>query len=427
MRPRGTNAESYMARSKKIFLNLLALLVVVVGLAAALPFLPLSPLKAEAELSLSRMLGRTVTVNSVKLSILTGPHLTVFGMTAEESPAFGSGAFLQAKEVRADIDVIEYLRNRNLAINALSLESPEINLIKNEHGVWSWTTLGKKAPEQASITAEQHLLSMFSPLNLAKTTLKKITIRNASVKLTDRTGPQPEDTLFKNIELSARLEPAENNNRAIGTLTARSEEQDGADLLKTDLPFELSIDTRAPALSVKGSIGPGPIETRNLRIGDFSIDGEVSGQPIGDLQAAGRLSATDMFINTVNISERVARAIKVNQIGDMTEGTRVANLETDVHLSNGLFTTAGLRIQQLDGLGDATAQSGSFRLESALNVNYSAVITLSADSTSRVKSASSMLGLLVTILETNNQLSVPISIVGDVRHPDVQVDASRIF
>jgi len=416
-----------MARSKKIFLNLLLLLLVVVGLAAVVPLLPISPLKAEAELSLSRMLGRRVTVNSVKLSILTGPHLTVAGMTAEESPAFGNGAFLQAREVRADIDVIEYLRNRHLAINALSLESPEMNLIKNEQGVWSWTTLGKEAPEQASRTAGLNLLSIVSPLGLTKSTLKKITINNASVKLTDRTGSQPQETLFTRIDLTSTLAPAGDNSEATGTLTVRSEEQAGADLLKTDLPFDLSIDTRASALSVRGSIGPGPIETSNLRIGDFSINGEVTGQQAGDLKAAGRLSAADMFINTVNISEQVAHAIKVNQIGDMTEGTRVANLETDVHLSNGLFTTAGLRIQQLDGLGDATAQSGSFKLESALKVNYSAVITLSADSTSRVKSASSMLGLLVTILETNNQLSVPISIVGDVRHPDIKVDASRIF
>jgi predicted transcriptional regulator len=38
-----------------------------------------------------------------------------------------------------------------------------------------------------------------------------------------------------------------------------------------------------------------------------------------------------------------------------------------------------------------------------------------------------MIGLLATLLESNNQLSVPVRITGDLRQPEVQVDVSRIF
>lgn len=416
-----------MIRLRRLLLNLVGLILIVIGLAAIVPLLPLTPLKAEVEKSLSRMLGRRVTVRSVKLSVLKGPYLTLTGMIAEESPAFGSDPFLQAEEVRADIGVIEYFRSRHLVIDLLSLESPKINLVKSESGVWSWTTLGKEIPEETSKAASLQALSLLSPFALADSTLKKIIIKDASVKLIDRTESQPQETLFNGIALDARLTPAGDGIHATGNLIARSEEQLEVDLLKTDLPLDLNIDTRAPALSVSGSIGPGPIETKNLSIGNLVIKGEVDAPPAEGLRANGRITADDMFINSVNISEQVARAIKVSPIGDMTEGTRMANLETDVQLSNGLFTTVGLRIQQLDGLGDATAQSGTFKIESALKVNYSAVVTLSTDATSRVKSASPMLGLIVTILETNNQLSVPISIVGDVRKPVIQVDTNRIF
>jgi hypothetical protein len=84
-------------------------------------------------------------------------------------------------------------------------------------------------------------------------------------------------------------------------------------------------------------------------------------------------------------------------------------------------------MQELDGLGDATAPTGSFKIEAALTVNYIATVTLSAEATSRVKSSSTMLGIVVTVLETNNRLSVPININGDVRKPEIQVDVSRIF
>jgi len=123
----------------------------------------------------------------------------------------------------------------------------------------------------------------------------------------------------------------------------------------------------------------------------------------------------------------VARALKVDQIGDMNPGTVVAVLETDFQISQGTVHTSGLRIQQLDGLGDATSPNGNFRIDSALILNYAATVVLTPEATSRVKSLSPALGLVVTILETNNRVSVPINVSGDVRNPEVQVDVSRIF
>ncbi|MFY9573045.1 MAG: hypothetical protein WAV20_16725, partial [Blastocatellia bacterium] len=139
------------------------------------------------------------------------------------------------------------------------------------------------------------------------------------------------------------------------------------------------------------------------------------------------ISATDMFIRTINLSEQVARSLKVDQIGDMTEGTGISSLETDFQIVQGAFNTTALKIQQLDGLGDATSNSGSFQIEAALTVNYTANLNLTPEATSRVKSISPMLGMLVTILETSNRLSVPINIRGDVRKPEIQVDVNRIF
>jgi hypothetical protein len=105
----------------------------------------------------------------------------------------------------------------------------------------------------------------------------------------------------------------------------------------------------------------------------------------------------------------------------------VSTLETDFQFSHSTVNTSGLRIQQLDGLGDATAQNGSFKIESALIVNYAATVNLSSDATSRVKSASPIWGVILTIFESNNRVSVPINISGDVRKPQIQVDVSRIF
>jgi uncharacterized protein involved in outer membrane biogenesis len=371
------------------------------------------------------MLGRKVTIQSARLKMIGGPYLSLNGMTVEETNEFGGGVFLQADQVRANFGVFEFLRSRNLTLDTLTLTSPKIHLIKNEQGVWNWTTLGdqRSANVAAMVSVVLNLLSA----DLSKTSLNGVSILNGSVTLTDRTAAQQQDSRYNKIELNAQMRQSGSNRHATGEMIVRSDETDGTELLKASLPFDLEIAAELP-LNVSGSLGPGPIETRNLSIADFVISGEVSAAS-GSRQLAGKgkISADDMFIPTINISEQVAQALKLEQIGDMSSGSHLAHLETDFQLSKDVITTPGLRIQQLDGLGDASAQSGSFNIESALTVNYAASITLNSNATSRVKSASSMLGILVTILETNNQLSVPISIVGDVRKPQIQVDVSRIF
>lgn len=429
-----------MAKPRGCFLKLLLLIVIVGAAAAAVPLLPLSPLRNAVELKLTETLGRRVTIDSVRLNLLSGPYLTLTGMTAHEDPEFGNGVFLKASEVRADLDVIQYLRTRQIVIDSITLKSPQIDLLKNPNGVWSWTTLGKRPSEQSTVSrlaseavTALSILSLPAGGSLSAPAFRKIKIDSASVKLRDYTGPQPLEVLYKNIGLNASLTPyagddSGGGSQAKGEVVVQSEEDGEADRFKATLPFDLKIDGRgAPVLSVSGSIGPGPIETKNLSIGALAINGEINSNPDTPLTGNGQMSVTDMVIHTVNLSDRVARALKLDQIGDMNSGTAVAGLETDFHISQGTVNTTGLRIQQLDGLGDATVPNGSFRIESALTLNYAATVVLSPEATSRVKTMSPAVGLFVTILETNNRLSVPINVTGDVRNPEVQVDVSRIF
>lgn len=406
----------------------------------AAPFVPLPPLKDELELKLSETLGRKVTIDSARLTLISGPYVTLTGMTANESPAFGEGVFLRANHVRADIDLIQYLRTRRFVIRSLTLLSPQIDLIKNADGVWSWTTIGKEPSQQATVSRVASkaamgflalpILSLWDATTSAPA-FQKISIENASVKLIDRTGSGPPEVMYKNIALFTSFAPSDDGSgagsHAKGEVIVQSEDDGEAALLSTALPFDLQIQRGAAELSISGSIGPGRIETGNMDIGALSITGVIHSEKGGALTGKGRMSANQMFIRTVNLSEQVARALKVDQIGDMSPGTGIASLETDFQISQDTIHTPELRIQQLDGLGDATTQKGSFKVESALTVNYAATVIMSVDATSRLKQISPMVGVLVTILETNSRISVPINISGDVRKPEIHVDVSRIF
>ncbi|HJZ67284.1 MAG TPA: hypothetical protein VKF81_03985 [Blastocatellia bacterium] len=413
-----------MAKPKRRFLRLLLIVIAIVVTAIALaPLFPLSPLKSEVEVRLSEMLGRKVTIDSVQLTLITGPSLKVSGMTAQEDAAFGGGVFLKANEARAELDLVQYVRTRRLAIKALTFQSPQINLVKNPNGVWSWTSLGKQSPVSTVSKVTRMAIAAFLGGSISTVTLNQLRVENASVKLIDRTGAGPAEVLYKHIELNALMAPP---GQIKGELAAQSNEDGEADVLKAALPFDLRIEGNSP-FTISGTVGPGPVQTRNLSVGDLSINGQLHTDPNSPLAGVGQISITQMFIPTVNLSENVASALKVDQIGDMNPGTRIASLQTDFQISRSTFNTSGLQIQDLDGLGDATADNGSFQIQSALTVNYAATINLSPEATARIKSISPVLGLLVTVLESNNRISVPLNIKGDIRRPEIQVDVSRIF
>jgi len=281
--------------------------------------------------------------------------------------------------------------------------------------------------------------------DLKNASLSNIHIESASVRLIDKTGEQPPESFYKNISLDASItrpaaETAGNASRATGEVRAESDESDASEILKTNLPFDLSIDRgAATGLSVSGTLGPGPLQTKNFSAQTFKLDGKINAgdaaptaasaqqRAVSSLTGNGHITSGEMFIPSVNISEQVARALNLGQIGDMGQGTGIGSLETDFKFEQGVVNTSNLRIQQLDGLGDASADSGWFKIESALVLNYVATVLLSPEATTQVKKVSPLLGAAISVLESNNRVPVPVNITGDVRSPQVQVDVSRIF
>jgi hypothetical protein len=141
----------------------------------------------------------------------------------------------------------------------------------------------------------------------------------------------------------------------------------------------------------------------------------------------GHVSSSGLFIASVNLSQQVAQALKLNQIGDMNQGTQTGALESDFHIEQGVIRTSNLRIQQLDGLGDATANDGWFKVDATPTFNYAANILLSDDATAKVKSTSALVGAAVSVLEVNHRVTVPVNLSGEVRNPQVAVDVQRLI
>jgi hypothetical protein len=496
-----------MAKSKRPLLRffILSLLLVIIAVASA-PFLPLGSLKPAVETKLSELLGRKVTVGTLRLSLFGGPYLYINQMSAKEDPAFGDGYCLQANQVRADFSILSFVLRRQVELDSLNIQSPDLIFTKNSAGAWSWTTLGRPAPaasaksDSGSQTGFPALLALVMQ-SLRDTNINKVLLEQASVTFIDPANTQSPETTYRNVGLQAFIDRQGNRSHVTGSLRARSEESNGAELLRAEMPFNLTVDkTQTPSFAAQGSLGPGAIESKNfsaenfqsqldikdntvkleqmdmnlyegslhgqlqlnLATQQFTAEGEVKnlnldqalasklqmpGQITGHINAqfklgglmrafqetvptivgSGRVVSDRLFIASVNLSEQVARALQLNQIGDMNQGTELGAVEANFQIQQGTVTTSQVQIQQLDGLGDATSEQGWFKVGQAPTFNYDASVLLSNAATAQVKTTSPLIGAAVSLLEVNNRIAVPVSITGEVRNPQVAVDVRKFI
>jgi hypothetical protein len=494
-----------MAKSKRPLLRffILSLVLVIIPVASA-PFLPLGSLKPAVETKLSELLGRKVTVGTLRLSLFGGPYLYINEMSAKEDPAFGDGNCLQANQVRADFSILSFVLHRQVELDSLNIQSPDLIFTKNSAGAWSWTTLGKPAASaKADYGSQTDFPALFALVmqSLRDTNINKVLLEQASVTFIDPANSQSPETVYRNVGLQAFIDRQGNSSHVTGSLRARSEESNGAEFLRAEMPFNLTVDkTQTPGFAAQGRLGPGAIESKNfsaenfqsqldikdntvkleqmdmnlyegnlrgqlqlnLATQEFTAEGEVKnlnldqalasklqmpGQITGHINAqfklaglmrafqetvptivgSGRVVSDRLFIASVNLSEQVARALKLIQIGDMNQGTELGAVEANFHIQQGTVTTSQVQIQQLDGLGDATSEQGWFKVGQAPTFNYDASVLLSNAATAQVKTTSPLIGAAVSLLEVNNRIAIPVSITGEVRNPQVAVDVRKFI
>jgi hypothetical protein len=177
--------------------------------------------------------------------------------------------------------------------------------------------------------------------------------------------------------------------------------------------------------------------------GKLGISGEVSGHinaefdlrgEAGDFQrvfptwsGAGSLSSDHLFMPGFNVSEQFARVLKIDEIGEMNAGTAMAGVTGRFRLEEGLLNVKDLNVEKFDGLGQALVEQGWIRFGDEPVMNYTATVTLSPETTEQVKSAGLLFGAITSLLRRENQLTIPVSVTGDVRNPKIRVDVGRIF
>ena len=144
-----------MGKVTRIVLAAVGVLVLLVVIAAvSLPlFLNADSFRTRIETTLSKSLGRKVTIGKLNLSVWSG-GLIADDTTVADDSKFSTQPFIQAQSVKIGVEIIPLILRREIHIRSFSLETPKIQLLRGANGLWNYSSIGSASSKSGSQDAE---------------------------------------------------------------------------------------------------------------------------------------------------------------------------------------------------------------------------------------------------------------------------------
>jgi AsmA protein len=138
-----------MKRAIRIIAIVVGILIVI---AIALPFLvDVNSFRPKLESELTTALGRQVKVGNLSLSIFSGT-VSADNISIADDPAFSKSPFVTAKSLKAGVEVLPLVFSKTLHITGITLDEPQITLLKAANGNWNFSSIGGSAAQPSQPT-----------------------------------------------------------------------------------------------------------------------------------------------------------------------------------------------------------------------------------------------------------------------------------
>src|SRR3954464_3215416 len=134
---------------KKVLVIVGVIFGVLILAALILPFLVnVDKLRPEVQTQASAALGREVIIGKLELSVFSG-GVTAKDISIADDPGFSNQPFVKAKSLDVGVDLMPLIFSKALHVNTLTLEEPEIHLIRSG-SKWNYSSLGNSSASTAS-------------------------------------------------------------------------------------------------------------------------------------------------------------------------------------------------------------------------------------------------------------------------------------
>jgi AsmA protein len=264
---------------RKIIYIVGGLIVLLLLIVVLLPFLiDANKFKPQAESAAESALGRKITIGNIRLALFSG-GVAIEDIGISEDAKFGSGSFLNAKSVAVGVELMPLIFSRQLNVTAITIDQPEVTLLRSASGEWNFSTLGAKG---ATATAA----SSSSSSSAANVSVQRIEIKNGKLIVGD-SGPNGKRHEYDQMDLT------------VSDLSYTSQ-----------FPFDFSATTPGNGtIKLSGKAGPlnqtdaaeTPLET-NLEIHNLDVTStgfiDSSSGIAGVLDFAGTLSSDGKLANS---------------------------------------------------------------------------------------------------------------------------------
>jgi uncharacterized protein involved in outer membrane biogenesis len=195
-----------------IFAGVIFLVIVVVVAIVAAAF-DVNKYRGTIQAQLEKRLGRPVVLGDMGLKFFP-PRFRVQNLAIADDTRFSRDApFIKAQELDVSVQFLPLL-HKQFEIDALTLQRPSVNLIKNSAAVWNFASLGHPAepstaqpgpqapqqsppPNQPASTAEQPP----QPSTERQFSLGKLTIKDGQISLLDQQQSKT-PTLYDHIDIT---------------------------------------------------------------------------------------------------------------------------------------------------------------------------------------------------------------------------------
>jgi AsmA protein len=169
--------------------------VVLLLIAIALPFLiNVNSFRPKLESELTEALGREVKVGNLSLSILSG-SVSAEDLSIADDPAFSKDPFVRAKSLKVGVEVMPLIFSKKLHVTDITLDKPEIALLRDAAGKWNFSSLGNKSaatPKPAS-----------APSSTPDLSVSKLDVKDGRLSV-NRANSSIKPHVYDNVDISVR-------------------------------------------------------------------------------------------------------------------------------------------------------------------------------------------------------------------------------
>lgn len=165
---------------KKVLVIVGIIVAVLIVVVAAIPFfIDANTFKPTLETDLSEALGRQVQIGNISLQIWSG-SIVVDNVAIADDPAFSHSPFLTAQQLKAGVALMPLIFSKKLEVLSLTIDGPDVSLIRSKSGTWNFSSLGGK-----SATAQSTSTSSAAPADVS---VQKFALTNGKMTLTEPNG-----------------------------------------------------------------------------------------------------------------------------------------------------------------------------------------------------------------------------------------------